>query len=36
MGTVSHVRNQEYVVIAGDEEEVRRLADAAREVGVHA
>jgi adenine-specific DNA-methyltransferase len=36
VGTVSHVRNQEYVVIAGEEHEVRRLADSAREVAAHA
>ena len=32
VGTVSHVRNQEYVVIAGDRAEVRRLVDATGEV----
>jgi adenine-specific DNA-methyltransferase len=36
VGTVSHVRNQEYVVIAGEEQEVRDLARAAREVRVDA
>jgi adenine-specific DNA-methyltransferase len=30
VGTVSHVRNQEYVVIAGARDEVRRLVDATR------
>ncbi len=36
VGTVSHVRNREYVVIAGDRSEVRRLVDAAGEVTVRA
>ena len=36
VGTVSHVRNREYVVIAGDRAEVRRLVDAAGEVTVRA
>ena len=36
VGTVSHVRNQEYVVIAGERHEVRRLVDAAQEVAVGA
>jgi adenine-specific DNA-methyltransferase len=31
VGTVSHVRNREFVLIAGDRREVRRLARAARE-----
>jgi adenine-specific DNA-methyltransferase len=30
VGTVSHVRNQEYLLIAGEQREVRRLAAAAR------
>jgi len=33
---VSHVRNQEYVVIAGERAEVRRLVDATEEVAVGA
>jgi adenine-specific DNA-methyltransferase len=36
VGTVSHVRNQEYVVIAGERAEVRRLVDATEEVTVGA
>ena len=36
VGAVSHVRNQEYVVIAGAREEVRRLVDATQEVTVGA
>ncbi len=36
VGTVSHVRNQEYLVIAGDRREVARLVDATREVEAHA
>jgi adenine-specific DNA-methyltransferase len=32
VGTVSHVRNQEYVLIAGDRSEARALASAARAV----
>ena len=36
VGTVSHVRNQEYVVIAGAPDEVRRLVDATQEVAVGA
>jgi adenine-specific DNA-methyltransferase len=36
VGTVSHVRNQEYVVIAGERAEVRRLVDASEEVSVGA
>ena len=36
VGTVSHVHNREYVVIAGDRSEVRRLVDAAGEVTVRA
>jgi adenine-specific DNA-methyltransferase len=32
VGTVSHVRNQEYLVIAGDRPSVRRVARAAMEV----
>jgi adenine-specific DNA-methyltransferase len=31
VGTVSHVRNQEYVLIAGEQREVRRLARAVRD-----
>jgi adenine-specific DNA-methyltransferase len=34
VGTVSHVRNQEYVVIAGERAEVRRLVEATQEVTV--
>ena len=30
VGTVSHVRNREYVLIAGERAEVARLVDAAR------
>ena len=33
VGTVSHVRNQEYVVIAGERDEVRRLVDATQRGG---
>jgi len=36
VGEVSHVRNQEYVVIAGARDEVRRLVDATQEVTVGA
>jgi adenine-specific DNA-methyltransferase len=36
VGAVSHVRNQEYVVIAGARDEVRRLVDATQEVTVGA
>jgi adenine-specific DNA-methyltransferase len=36
VGTVSHVRNQEYVVIAGARDEVRRLVAATQEVAVGA
>ena len=36
VGTVSHVRNQEYVVVAGERDEVRRLVDATQEVTVGA
>jgi adenine-specific DNA-methyltransferase len=36
VGTVSHVRNQEHVVIAGERGEVRRLVDATEEVTVGA
>jgi adenine-specific DNA-methyltransferase len=36
VGTVSHVRNQEYVAIAGTRDEVRRLVDATQEVAVGA
>jgi adenine-specific DNA-methyltransferase len=36
VGSVSHVHNQEYVVIAGDRDEVRRLVDASQEVAVGA
>ena len=36
VGTVSHVRNQEYVVIAGGRTDVRRLIDASQEVAVGA
>jgi len=36
VGTVSHTRNQEYLVIAGDRREVQRLAGAAGEVAAHA
>lgn len=35
VGTVSHVRNREYVLIAGERKEVKRLAAAAREVVPH-
>jgi adenine-specific DNA-methyltransferase len=34
VGTVSHVRNQEYVVVAGARDEVRRLVEATQEVTV--
>ncbi len=34
VGTVSHVRNREYLVIAGDHAEVRSIARAAREMRV--
>jgi adenine-specific DNA-methyltransferase len=36
VGTVSHVRNREYVVVAGDRAEVARLVDATEEVAIHA
>ena len=36
VGTVSHVRNQEYLAIAGDRREVARLVDATQEVAAHA
>jgi adenine-specific DNA-methyltransferase len=36
VGSVSHVRNHEYVVIAGEEREVRGLTGAAREVRARA
>jgi adenine-specific DNA-methyltransferase len=36
VGTVSHVRNQEYVAIAGERGEVRRLVDATQDVAVGA
>ncbi len=36
VGSVSHVRNREYVVIAGDRAEVARLVDAAEKVAVRA
>ena len=36
VGAVSHVRNQEYVVVAGARAEVRRLVDATQEVTVGA
>ena len=36
VGTVSHVRNQEYVVIAGARDEVRRLVESTQEVAVGA
>jgi len=36
VGTVSHVRNQEYIVIAGGRAEVRRLVGASQEVAVGA
>jgi adenine-specific DNA-methyltransferase len=36
VGSVSHVRNQEYVVVAGDSNEVVRLVDAVRDVAVRA
>ena len=36
VGTVSHVRNQEYLVVAGDRREVERLTVAAGEVVAHA
>jgi adenine-specific DNA-methyltransferase len=35
VGTVSHVRNQEFVLIAGDRREVQALARAARDISVH-
>ena len=35
VGTVSHVRNREYVLIVGERREVRRLAAAAREEVPH-
>jgi adenine-specific DNA-methyltransferase len=36
VGTVSHTRNHEYLAIAGDRDEVERLAVAAGEVAAHA
>jgi len=36
VGSVSHVRNQEYVVVAGERSEVRRLVDATQEVAIGA
>jgi len=36
VGTVSHVRNREFVVVAGARAEVRRLVDATQEVAVGA
>ena len=36
VGTVSHVRNREFVAIAGDRDEVRRLVNATEEVAVGA
>jgi adenine-specific DNA-methyltransferase len=36
VGSVSHVRNQEYVVIAGARDEVQRLVEASQEVAVGA
>jgi adenine-specific DNA-methyltransferase len=36
VGTVSHVRNREYVAVAGERSEVRRLVDATQEVTVGA
>ena len=36
VGTVSHVRNHEYLAIAGDRREVARLVDATEEVAVRA
>jgi adenine-specific DNA-methyltransferase len=36
VGTVSHVRNQEYVAVAGERSEVLRLVDATQEVTVGA
>jgi len=36
VGTVSHVRNREYVVVAGDRAEVGRLVDATQEVAIRA
>ncbi len=36
VGTVSHVRNQEYLVVAGERREVERLTRAAGEVVAHA
>ena len=35
VGSVSHVRNREYVLIAGERSEVKRLAAAAREEVPH-
>jgi len=35
VGTVSHVRNREYVLIAGDRAEVERLGRVAREAAPH-
>jgi adenine-specific DNA-methyltransferase len=36
VGTVSHVRNLEYLAIAGDRREVARIVDATQEVEAHA
>jgi adenine-specific DNA-methyltransferase len=36
VGTVSHVRNHEYLAIAGDRREVARIVDATQEVEAHA
>jgi adenine-specific DNA-methyltransferase len=36
VGTVSHVRNREYLAVAGDRREVVRLVDATQEVAAHA
>ncbi len=36
VGAVSHVRNHEYLAIAGDRGEVTRLVDATQEVEAHA
>jgi adenine-specific DNA-methyltransferase len=36
VGKVSHVRNREYVVVAGPRAEVARLVDATEEVAVRA
>jgi adenine-specific DNA-methyltransferase len=36
VGVVSHVRNREYVVVAGDRDEVSRLVEATRDVTIRA